>query len=290
MMQLFPDSLNSTSPIDDFSLVNKTSSFSGVELCHWRVGPNSVKYSNDSVHTVSLYLNGGHNTYRVDQRSNKGAPGKICLMPQGDESSWHVNDQLELVHLYFSDSVVKRYATSHLDLDARLVQIHDLTYREDRQLNALIVSLYQGVKNHQSSNKLFTEQFLHELFTILITRNIGSKTQNNQFKGGLSTSHRRKIKRFILDNLQEKLTIELLANQIGLSPFHFARIFKQSFGESPASYIVMSRIEKAKTLLKTGISVNQIAMQTGFSQQSHLTASFNQKLGITPAAYRKIVC
>jgi len=71
-----------------------------------------------------------------------------------------------------------------------------------------------------------------------------------------------------------------------MSPYHFARRFKQTTGKSPHQYILGLRIEQAKQQLLRGASLSQITEQLGFADQSHLSRSFKRVTGISPQAFR----
>lgn len=227
-----------------------------------------MKYERDSEHTLSLYLSGGYSTYRADQKSNKGAPGKFCLMPQGQNSLWYVKDQLELVHLYFSDTQLKRYAATHLEIDARQVDLRDLVYQTDVRLEKLFKSYVKGLLTEPATNYLSWEQLLGNIFCHLITHYAGCDPKGPILKNGLSLSHRKRVLDYIHENMQEKITIEILAKQVNISPYHFAHLFKQSFAQSPANFVISRRIEKAKLLLASQENINSIAMLTGFNPVS----------------------
>ena len=91
----------------------------------------------------------------------------------------------------------------------------------------------------------------------------------------------------MLAHLNQDLSLSALAQQIGFSPYHFARLFRQTIGESPHQFVLSQRIEHAQSLLKeTGQPLAQIALTCGFANQSHLTQAFRRTLGLTPAEYR----
>jgi AraC family transcriptional regulator len=76
-----------------------------------------------------------------------------------------------------------------------------------------------------------------------------------------------------------------LAQQTGYSPYHFARLFRQTTGESPHHFVLRQRIERAQRLLKeTDVPLAHIAVESGFANQSHLTRVFKQHRGLTPRA------
>lgn len=94
-----------------------------------------------------------------------------------------------------------------------------------------------------------------------------------------------------LDALQARFTedlgLEELAGIAAISPFHFARRFKEATGKSPHRYLVKLRIERAKLLLKTtALPVSEIAFRVGWDNPSHFTAAFRQQTGGTPGAFR----
>ena len=83
-------------------------------------------------------------------------------------------------------------------------------------------------------------------------------------------------------------TIEQLAREVGISPFHFIRQFEAVFGVTPHQFRITSRIELAKTLLAGGeYSVTDVCMEVGFSSLGSFSTLFAQRVGETPTAYRR---
>ncbi|WP_246395952.1 helix-turn-helix transcriptional regulator [Gluconacetobacter tumulisoli] len=72
-----------------------------------------------------------------------------------------------------------------------------------------------------------------------------------------------------------------------MSSFHFVRAFRQSHGETPHAFVTRRRIERARTLLRTGWPPSRIAALCGFSSHSHLTARFRAQTGLTPTEYAR---
>ncbi len=106
--------------------------------------------------------------------------------------------------------------------------------------------------------------------------------------GGLPTWKQRKVADHIEDHLNEEITLRDLAAIAQLSPFHFARAFKQSFGVPPHRYHMVRRMERAKSLLKSHArTVTEVGMMLGFSETSSFTAAFRRSVGTTPTDYRR---
>jgi len=97
----------------------------------------------------------------------------------------------------------------------------------------------------------------------------------------------RRVVDFVQAHLDQDLSLEALAQQTSFSPYYFARLFRQTTGESPHQFVLRQRIERARRLLKeTDIPLAHVAIESGFANQSHLTRAFKQQYGLTPRAYR----
>ena len=86
----------------------------------------------------------------------------------------------------------------------------------------------------------------------------------------------------------EPLTVADLARAAGLSPAHFSREFRRTFGEPPHVYLLTRRLERAAALLRTtDMSVADICMAVGWSSVGSFTTSFTRVYGASPTAYRR---
>lgn len=93
--------------------------------------------------------------------------------------------------------------------------------------------------------------------------------------------------RFIDSHLTEELPVRSIAAHINLSTSHFSRIFRASTGFSPHEYIMLHRIDEAKSLLhSTGLSVSEIAFRVGFRSEVNFIAAFRSKTGQSPTQFR----
>jgi AraC family transcriptional regulator len=107
-----------------------------------------------------------------------------------------------------------------------------------------------------------------------------------QAVGGLPRYKLHQVIRYIDEHLAESLSLETIAQQIGISQFYFCHLFKQSMGISPYQYLLQQRIERAKhLLLHHPLDIADIALAVGFSNQSHFTRRFKQVVGMTPKRF-----
>lgn len=85
----------------------------------------------------------------------------------------------------------------------------------------------------------------------------------------------------------EALTLDRLAAEARLSTFHFAKMFRISFGMPSHRYLAARRIERAKSLLRTGQPLGEVALACGYGSQSHLNRTFKAATDRTPGEWRR---
>lgn len=126
-----------------------------------------------------------------------------------------------------------------------------------------------------------------ELFFILIydlLKNFSNEI-NDIDKHSIETSS---ICKYIEENYYKKISLDDLCNRYNSSKSTLLRDFSKQNGITPYRYLQNVRIEKAKQLLKNGISPADTALKTGFSDQSHLTNCFHTFIGLSPSSYANI--
>ncbi|MEZ5345516.1 MAG: AraC family transcriptional regulator [Pyrinomonadaceae bacterium] len=100
-----------------------------------------------------------------------------------------------------------------------------------------------------------------------------------------------KAKEFLHDNFSESVTLKKTADEVGVHPVHLARTFRRRFGCTIGEYVRTLRVEFAKKQMSaTRKSLCEIALISGFSDQSHLSKTFKNLCGLTPNEYRKTNC
>jgi AraC family transcriptional regulator len=110
-------------------------------------------------------------------------------------------------------------------------------------------------------------------------------------KAGLAGWQRRRVADYVEENLAAPIPLATLAAIARLSPFHFARSFKRSFGMPPHRYHTCQRLERAKILLSSGtMSITEIALNVGFGDTSAFTSAFRRYVGVTPSTFRCRLC
>lgn len=93
--------------------------------------------------------------------------------------------------------------------------------------------------------------------------------------------------RVIEEAIEENLSLEALAKELDVSPFHLQRTFKKYVGITPRKYAEIHRVKRFKELLKEGESVTDAIYEVGFGSSSRLYEKSNSQLGMTPSAYSR---
>src|SRR3954468_8852404 len=86
----------------------------------------------------------------------------------------------------------------------------------------------------------------------------------------------------------EPLDLDRLAAHAGFSKFHFSRVFKDAYGETPANYLTRRRVERAKDLLRSAnLTVTEVCMLVGFSSLGSFSSRFSELGGLSPSAFQR---
>jgi len=111
--------------------------------------------------------------------------------------------------------------------------------------------------------------------------------QSPRPRSGLAPHRLQRVLACIETRLAEPIQVRELADEIHMSPFHFARMFKLSTGHAPHAYITRQRMDRAKSLLATTqLPLLEVAARVGYQTQAHFTGVFHRYVGTTPRVYR----
>lgn len=117
---------------------------------------------------------------------------------------------------------------------------------------------------------------------------VGSARSVDAGSGRIGHLAAEKVSEYVEEHLNADISLNTLAGIAELSPYHFARAFKQSFGAPPHRYVTDRRIVRAKALLENPArTVTEVGIEVGFAETSSFTATFRRMTGMTPTDYRR---
>jgi len=114
------------------------------------------------------------------------------------------------------------------------------------------------------------------------------KPSSVRHRGGLSAAAKRRALELMDADLDENLSVQFLASEVGLSAAHFARAFKETMGAAPHQYLLHLRLERSRRMLDADNAVlADVAQRAGFADQAHFTRLFRREYGVTPGIVLK---
>lgn len=257
----------------------------GMAAALWTNHHDARDYQAPTHHTLSCYISGGTGTFRREQPGATGAPGKLCVLPADHQSAWVINGAISLAHVYVSQEQFALGCVTLLDREPRELQLREITFFDDEQQTRRFHQLI-NLNWNEPGERLLTSSLACELLDHALLNQVGLRS-GLQLKGGLAAYQRRQLVDMIEQQLAEPLNIGQLAAHCALSPYHFARMFRQSFGLPPHQYLLARRLARARDLLRnSALGLGDIALACGFASASHFANRFKQTVGATPGEYR----
>jgi len=219
-------------------------------------------------------------------RVERTRPGSMILLAPGTRDRLHWHGSSERLILSMKPELLQRAA---LELGTK----GDLAFRnrwalEDPATANLITEMGTQAGDDWPLGTLYADLLGMGLASTLLRRFAATPSPAGAVKGQLPMPQVRRAMEFITANLHRDLSLEEIAAEISLSPFHFARMFRESSGQTPYQYLLDQRISLAKSLLRNGaFSVQDVALQSGFSSPTNFVRAFRQRVGVTPGPWSK---
>lgn len=198
-----------------------------------------------------------------------------CYKPH----EYYTNDSFESIWIHIAGANSFELFEEVEKTDGNLVKCRDINH-----VKKLLFRIYDSISGVNPPSELNISLDIYKIFAELLNpQSIKSKSESN-YEDSIQD-----VKNYITENLNEKLTVQRLANESHMSTSHFSRVFKQQTGFSPYDYVLITRLNKAKYLLqKTEMSVSSIAYETGFNSESNFICFFTDNEGISPGKFRKL--
>jgi AraC-like DNA-binding protein len=159
---------------------------------------------------------------------------------------------------------------------------------DDRVIDCLGQCLLPALHGAQRGNQLFVDYVLLAVRHHLASSYGGVRTGGQAIQGGLAAWQQRKAKEMMRANLVGGIALEELAQACRLSTSAFVRAFRKSVGMPPHQWLLQRRIDRAMELMRDrSLQLADVALSSGFADQSHFTRSFGRRVGRSPGAWRR---
>jgi AraC-like DNA-binding protein len=200
------------------------------------------------------------------------------------------HNQVFVVHVYHKgiSNVIGQQSDSRGD---RINDVATIVNVDDPTMAELLLLLLRAQHEPAKSPTVIVEDRSHGVTVGVLNQNAEptydpeDTLQDFRF---LSKLHVHQIDHYIRENLSSDLSLEKLCAIVGMSRTTFVCKFKESFGRTPRQYVIESRIRRAQELLlKTNLTMPQIATFCGFADQAHFSMRFKKMMKLTPSMYRR---
>ncbi len=190
---------------------------------------------------------------------------------------------------------------SHLQVgisDAALMACSDGAYGEvelcpsrkfaEPRLSAMVAAVHTEMVAGFPSGRLFLDS-VEQAMAVTLVNGHAVRHRPVQFsRGGLGSARLRRIRELVYAKMEADLSLDEMAQSVGLSTAHFARMFRKSMGETPHQFVLRQRLERAKAMLRArDARVLDVALACGFKTQQHFAQAFRDVWGVSPTEYRQ---
>ena len=139
----------------------------------------------------------------------------------------------------------------------------------------------------QSDNQLERESLYLNTIIELVFRH--GRQRNALLDLGKEPSAVQRVRDYIDAHFEQNISIQTLADLVQLSPFYLTRLFHKTVGLPPHAYQIQRRLFKAKRLIILGVKLSDVAVDCGFTDQSHLNRHFKKSFVVAPGAFQRMV-
>lgn len=262
-----------------------------MSLRYFQAEPNQMPEEVFEEHHVLLNLN--PKAHRV-QNWRDGAirdftfhKDEIIVTPAGMRSGWQWHEKSDVIVVTLNPAKVEQFAQTELGILLDPQHFQNLPQFSDPDLCAAGVILRDALEADDMSSAVMFEA-MSRVFLVKLLQKYGKRrAEETELSARFTSLHYQRVLSYVQNRLDRTITVDQLATEAGMSPSHFARVFKETLGSTPMQYVMAYRIEQSiKMMENAGRPLGEIALACGFADQAHFTRSFKQITGQTPRAYR----
>lgn len=255
--------------------------FGGLELLRAQfVGFNFSPHTHEEF--MIVVTEGGTGLPRFWQAEHRIHPGDVFVLSPGEvhgggpakESAWRYR-------AFYPPAALMRRVVQALTGDDRGVPHFAEDVVRDPAITTILRQAHAALEEPVSV--LEGESRLLEALASLVARHAVGEVAAHAV--GLEHRSVKRAKEYLETLPGENVSLDTLAREAGIGPFHLCRVFRRETGLSPHAYQIHVRMRLAKSLLMQGVTISQVAAEAGFADQAHLTRHFKRMFGVTPGRY-----
>ncbi|MDM5060924.1 AraC family transcriptional regulator [Aeromonas rivipollensis] len=223
-------------------------------------------------------ITGGHSHYLNQRSRQEVGPGSLVLMnPEEVHACNPIADQPWSYLMFYLDTDWLRSQQEEAGLGSEF-RPFDMTASRDPLL-------YQGLQHLHHQLVQAPDPLAREVACHLFSRQLLARLTPARWDDR-PPQHLQRAAELMQDDSASPLSLLQLSAVAGLTPSHFVRAFSQHYGMTPHAYLLDRRIRHARTLLKQGQPLAEVALASGFADQAHFQRQFKRRVAATPGQYR----
>ncbi|MNQ37885.1 Virulence regulon transcriptional activator VirF [compost metagenome] len=223
-------------------------------------------------------ITGGHSHYLNQRSLQEVGPGSLVLMnPEEVHACNPIADQPWSYLMFYLDTDWLRSQQEEAGLGSEF-RPFDMTASRDPLL-------YQGLQHLHHQLVQAPDPLAREVACHLFSRQLLARLTPARWDDR-PPQHLQRAAELMQDDSASPLSLSQLSAVAGLTPSHFVRAFSQHYGMTPHAYLLDRRIRHARTLLKQGQPLAEVALASGFADQAHFQRQFKRRVAATPGQYR----
>jgi AraC family transcriptional regulator len=266
---------------DSIILSSENRGWAGLHCELRQIAPGLTRIPGSAWHRLGVHFGPAVNAdCRCDGRRHQRvqAHGDIDLVPAGLDGEWADDRPCTIFRISLSPLLLAR-AHQEWNLESGRVLLTPRLQMRDERIEHIAWALKAELEAPVPSGRLYTESLGFALAARLAE---DAGVQPLVSSRRLTPQQCRRLVEFIEDNLDQELGLAELATVAGLSLSQLKLLFRQTMGQPVHGYVIARRIERARTLLTSGMAISQAALATGFAHQSHLAHWMKRLLGVSP--------
>ena len=211
-------------------------------------------------------------------------PGDVKIVPPGIPRVWETEAATTKLSMYLSPSLLHSTAIS-MGIDPDRIEISPQLHVKDPHIEHIGWAVKAELESSEPQGRLYADSLAMALAAHLLRRYRPATARNGR---GLSRKRLSRVLDYVRTNIASDLSLAELANVAGMSCSHLKVLFKDAVGVPVHQYVIRTRVEFAAELLQRGDpSLADVALQAGFSNQSHLARAMRRIMGVTPGNLRQ---
>lgn len=215
-------------------------------------------------------------------------PRQFSVLPGASTSRWAISGRPRILHLYVHDAIFRQVADELYRRSSSVGELIPRLCTHDPVIAHLAETTLELLCEGDAASPYQADHLAHMLASRLLSHHSSLTPRKSATVPGPRVHRWRRLLDHIEDHLAEDLSLEAMAERAGLPATQLWRSFRAHLGTSPHQYIVLRRLEHARRLLEDGTEpIAEIAVQSGFSSQSHLASAFKKHFQTTPAQHRR---